>query len=66
MSRIPGRPEPCLSAPCRSPFACNIWGYCRERNMTLKSMPTDEQQRTWRKEAAKRSTATPSDKENAG
>jgi len=25
-------PEPCLSGQCRSPLACNGWGYCRERN----------------------------------
>lgn len=26
-------PEPCLKDQCRSPLACDAWGYCRERNM---------------------------------
>ena len=28
------RPEPCLSedSQCRSPIACDGWGFCRERN----------------------------------
>ncbi len=27
------RPEPCLKDRCRSPVACEGWGYCRERNL---------------------------------
>lgn len=30
---IPSAPEPCLKGRCRSPVACNGFGYCRERNM---------------------------------
>jgi hypothetical protein len=31
-------PEPCLKDRCRSPIACEGWGYCRERNSPLDPM----------------------------
>jgi len=30
---VPPPPEKCLKGYCRSPTACNAFGYCRERNM---------------------------------
>jgi len=30
---VPPPPEKCLKGYCRSPVACNAFGYCRERNM---------------------------------
>jgi len=40
---LPCAAEPCLTGTCRSPSACNDWGYCRERNMADKTAPTAEQ-----------------------
>jgi hypothetical protein len=42
-------PEPCKSGRCRSPVACNGFGYCRERNAN--GLPAAETIAAWREEA---------------
>ncbi len=31
----------CIKQPCRSPLACEGWGYCRERNMNMEMLLAD-------------------------
>lgn len=47
-------PEPCLAGPCRSPTACQGWGYCRDRNLADNGAPTPEEIVTRRKAAEER------------
>lgn len=42
-------PEPCLGASfCRSPTACEGWGYCRERNFMHGEIPDEKTRERWR------------------
>lgn len=41
---MPVYPEPCLKDQCRSPVACEGFGYCRERNAGDAGAPTEAQQ----------------------
>lgn len=40
-----GAPEPCLNGYCRSPIACNAFGYCRQRNFRMAEIGEPEKRR---------------------
>lgn len=42
------QPEPCLSGHCRSPLACDGFGYCRERNLNDHGPPTEAEMQSRR------------------
>jgi hypothetical protein len=51
------QPEPCMKMQqgdtfCRSPIACNAFGYCRNRNI-LFGIPDESTAEQWKKEAVK-------------
>jgi hypothetical protein len=52
-------PEPCIDGQCRSPLACNGFGYCRERNRG--GLPTPEVANLWREQAKLISDPAPLD-----
>lgn len=45
-------PEPCLNDQCRSPVACNGFGFCRQRVIDFPGIPSPQQMDRWRSFAA--------------